>query len=89
MLALREALLVSAFLYALARLLSPFLNWEKRESYVQTKFLVSSDCVFDASLVPETCPDRLVDLKGLINKFMESRVVSMGRRNTQLEPTMH
>jgi hypothetical protein len=30
-----------------------------------------SDCVFDASLVPETCPDRFVDLKGLINKFME------------------
>jgi hypothetical protein len=32
------------------------------------------DCVFDASLVPETCLDRFVDSKGLINKFLESRV---------------
>src|ERR1700674_3049089 len=38
---------------------------------------ISSDCVFDTSLVPETCPDRFVDLKGLINKFMES---SLGDR---------
>src|SRR5260370_41170989 len=27
--------------------------------------LVSPDCVVDASLVPETCLDRFVDLKGL------------------------
>src|SRR6267154_6854690 len=26
--------------------------------------LISFDCVFDASLVPETCLDRFVDLKG-------------------------
>jgi len=35
--------------------------------------MISPDCVFDASLVPETCLDRFVDLKGLINKFLESR----------------
>ena len=33
---------------------------------------ISPDCVFDASLVPETCSDRLVDSKGLINKFLDS-----------------
>src|SRR5258708_39967611 len=37
--------------------------------------LVSSDCVFDASLVPGTCPGRFLDLKGLINKFLESRLL--------------
>jgi hypothetical protein len=36
--------------------------------------LVSPDCVFDASLVPGTCLGRSLDLKGLINKFLESRV---------------
>jgi hypothetical protein len=35
-----------------------------------------SDCVFDASLVPETCPDRFVDLKELINKFMSGWFLS-------------
>src|SRR5258708_21619820 len=35
---------------------------------------ISPDCVFDASLVPGTCPGRFLDLKGLINKFLESRV---------------
>jgi hypothetical protein len=34
--------------------------------------LISTDCVFDASLVPETCPGRFLDLKGLINRFLES-----------------
>jgi hypothetical protein len=29
---------------------------------------VSPDCVFDASLVPETCRDRFVDLKGFIKQ---------------------
>ena len=29
---------------------------------------VSPDCVFNASLVPETCRDRFVDLKGLIKQ---------------------
>jgi hypothetical protein len=38
------------------------------------KLLVSSDCVFDASLVPGTCLGRFLDLKGLINKFLGSRV---------------
>src|SRR5260221_10415828 len=33
---------------------------------------ISPDCVFDASLVPGTCPGRFLDLKGLINKFLES-----------------
>jgi hypothetical protein len=32
------------------------------------------DGVCDASLVPETCPGRLFDLHGIINKFPESRV---------------
>src|SRR5258707_9606345 len=42
---------------------------------VQPEFLaISPDCVFDASLVPGTCPGRFLDLKGLINKFLESRV---------------
>jgi hypothetical protein len=36
---------------------------------------VSPDCVFDASLVPGTCPERFLDLKGLINKVLESRPV--------------
>src|SRR6266404_6054432 len=40
---------------------------------VQPEFLaISPDCVFDASLVPGTCPRRFLDLKGLINKFLES-----------------
>ena len=30
--------------------------------------LVSPDCVFDASLVPGTCLDRFVDLKGFIQQ---------------------
>ncbi len=34
---------------------------------------VSPDCVFDASLVPGTCPRRSSDLKGPINKFLEGR----------------
>jgi hypothetical protein len=34
---------------------------------------ISPDCVFDASLVPETCLERFCDFKGLINKFLESR----------------
>ena len=37
------------------------------------QLLISPDCVFDASLVPGTCPGRFLDLKGLINKFLESR----------------
>jgi len=44
---------------------------EKLTARVQV--LISPDCVFDASLVPETCPGRLFDLNGLINKFLESR----------------
>jgi hypothetical protein len=34
---------------------------------------VSLDCVFEASLVPETCPQRFVDSKELMNKFLEVR----------------
>src|SRR6266436_4297555 len=41
---------------------------------LQAKVPISPDCVFDASLVPETCPGRFIDLKGLINKFLESHV---------------
>jgi hypothetical protein len=36
--------------------------------------LISPDCVFDASLVRETCLDTFVDLKGLTSTFLESRV---------------
>jgi len=39
---------------------------------IGVKFPISIDCVFDASLVPGTCPGRFLDLKGLINKFLES-----------------
>jgi len=35
---------------------------------------MSPNCVFDASLVPGTCLERLFDLKGLINKVLESRI---------------
>jgi hypothetical protein len=35
---------------------------------------LSPDCVFDASLVPETCPSRFVDSRELINKFLESSI---------------
>src|SRR5260221_13594693 len=42
------------------------MPWEPRQ------VPISPDCVFDASLVPGTCPGRFLDLKGLINKFLES-----------------
>jgi hypothetical protein len=38
------------------------------------QLLVSPNCVFDASLVPETCLDRFVDLKGFTQQvYGESR----------------
>jgi hypothetical protein len=58
---------------------------------------ISGDCVFDASVVPETCRDRFVDLEGLTQqvsgdritgkvplaaKFPVTAVHSMGRCNT-------
>src|SRR6476661_2831270 len=43
----------------------------------------SPNCVFDASLVPGTCPARFLDLKGLINKLLESRVTRHGGVNEQ------
>jgi hypothetical protein len=33
--------------------------------------VISPDCVVDVSLVPGTCLRRFLDLKGLINKFLE------------------
>jgi hypothetical protein len=33
-----------------------------------SQLLVSADCVFDASLVPGTCLQRFVDLKGFIQQ---------------------
>src|SRR5260221_13520398 len=39
---------------------------------------ISPDCVFDASLVAGTCPGRFLDLKGLINKFLERQVRGKG-----------
>jgi hypothetical protein len=41
--------------------------------------LVSPDCVLDVSLVPETCPNRFVDSRELIKKFLERRNVSHHR----------
>src|SRR2546427_8106375 len=52
--------------------------------------LISPDCVFDASLVPETCRDRFVDSKELINKFLERSVAArfpLLQRQPQLRPT--
>src|SRR5258708_40211624 len=42
---------------------------------------ISIDCVFDASLVPRTCLRRFLDLKGLINKFLESGIRKVGSWN--------
>src|ERR1700680_4439703 len=57
---------------------SPFLlrherveHWERIASRGRPAFsshLISPDCVFDASLVPETCLERFVDSKELINQ---------------------
>src|SRR5258708_7485188 len=56
--------------------------WRPRNS---GKLLISPDCVFDASLVPGTCPGRFLDLKGLINKFLESRLTGqLGRDRCDL-----
>ena len=35
-----------------------------RDLLIGSQLLISPDCVFDASLVPETCLVRFVDLKG-------------------------
>ncbi len=43
------------------------------------QWTISPDCVFDASLVPETCADRFVDLKGLTQQvYGESHYLTMG-----------
>ena len=47
---------------------------------------ISPNCVFDASLVPGTCPARFLDLKGLINKFLESRVTGKVKTDVGLAP---
>jgi hypothetical protein len=41
--------------------------------YARRQLLICPDSVFDASLVPETCLDRLIDSRELIiiNKFLE------------------
>src|SRR6266853_1592969 len=44
-------------------------NKHKTESFRVRQ--LSPDCVFDASLVPGTCLGRFLDLKGLINNFLE------------------
>jgi len=46
-----------------------------REILSHSQLPISPNCVFDASLVPGTCPARFLDLKGLINKFLESRII--------------
>ena len=38
----------------------------------------SPDCVFDASLLAETCPNRFIDSRELINKYMESAHLGTG-----------
>jgi ArsR family transcriptional regulator, arsenate/arsenite/antimonite-responsive transcriptional repressor len=40
----------------------------KRPEYASGSLRVSLNCVFDASLVPGTCPGRLIDLKGFIQQ---------------------
>lgn len=47
--------------------------------------LVSTDRVFGASLVPETCPNRFIDSRGLINKFLESRLTGHLRTGTHMD----
>jgi hypothetical protein len=46
------------------------------------QLLINLDCVFDASLEPETCLDRFVDWKGLINKFLENCVTGYHYSNS-------
>ncbi len=41
------------------------------------QLLMRPNRVFEVSLVPETCRDRFVDSKELINKFLESRIPDM------------
>ncbi len=53
---------------------------------IRAQVLVSIDCVFDASLVPGTCLGRFLDLKGLINKFLESRLTGQVRHGTSFSP---
>src|SRR4029077_12183161 len=36
--------------------------------------LIGPDCVFEASLVPETCRDRFVDSREYIDNFLEGRI---------------
>ena len=38
---------------------------EKSSDLEEAELLISLDCVFDASLVPETCPNRFVDSREL------------------------
>src|SRR5258708_27873416 len=54
-------------------------NCSPVQLHLRGQLLISPDCVFDASLVPGTCPGRFLDLKGLINKFLESRRNIKGR----------
>jgi hypothetical protein len=37
--------------------------------------LISPDCVFDASPVPQTYPDRFIDSRELIKQVKESRII--------------
>lgn len=51
---------------------------KKRDRFAEPKtimlsLLISPDSVFDASLVPRTCPNRFVHSREVINKFLESR----------------
>jgi hypothetical protein len=57
-------------------------------------FLISLDCVFDASLVPGTCLDGFVDLKGFIQQvpgesrgvvgFVRAGSSGQGRRDSKV-----
>jgi hypothetical protein len=59
------------FIAGLLLCLEHVFHWERIASRWRPAFsshLVSPDCVFDASLVPGTCLDRFVDLKGFIQQ---------------------
>src|SRR6267143_7261710 len=66
--------LSTAFLLATGRIMNDLREFSQGPEAAACQLPISPDCVFDASLVPGTCPGRFLDLKGLINKFLESRL---------------
>ena len=64
--------LSTAFQLATGRIMNDLREFSQGPEAAACQLPISPDCVFDASLVPGTCPGRFLDLKGLINKFLES-----------------